>query len=105
MADRGEGARRERVRLAAEWIEEEATDREVAVGFRVARMSANRWRRALAADGRLALASTGPGGAHCRLTGAARRAANGAGCRPVCGGLGQPGLDAAAHRRSRARAL
>src|SRR4051794_37372951 len=36
--------------------------------FRVTRMSANRWRRALAAGGRPALASKGPGGARCRLT-------------------------------------
>src|SRR4051794_39688865 len=64
-----ERARRERVRLAAaEWIEEGATDREVAVRFRVSRMSANRWRRALAAGGRPALASKGPGGARCRLS-------------------------------------
>src|SRR5436190_11082932 len=61
--------RREQVRLAAaEWIEEGATDREVAARFRVTRMSANRWRRALAAGGRQALASKGPGGAHCRLS-------------------------------------
>src|SRR3954451_17310087 len=62
-------ARRERVRLeAAEWIEEGATDAEVAVRFRVSRMSANRWHRALADGGRPALASKGPGGAQCRLT-------------------------------------
>src|SRR3954454_24353483 len=62
-------ARRERVRLeAAEWIEEGASDREVAARFRVTRMSANRWRRALAAGGRPALASKGPGGARCRLS-------------------------------------
>src|SRR3954463_3917976 len=66
--DAEERARRERVRLAAaEWFEEGATDREVAEHFRVTRMSANRWRRALAAGGRLALASKGPGGARCRL--------------------------------------
>jgi len=48
-----ECARREQVRLAAaQWIEEGATDREVAARFRVTRMSANRWRRALAAGGR-----------------------------------------------------
>jgi len=48
-----ERARRERVRLeAAEWIEEGATDGEVAARFRVSRMSANRWRRALADGGR-----------------------------------------------------
>src|SRR3954471_1678720 len=64
-----ECARRERVRLeAAEWIEEGATDREVAARFRVTRMSVNRWRRALAAGGRPALASKGPGGARCRLS-------------------------------------
>jgi transposase len=62
-------ARRERVRLAAaEWIEEGASDREVAARFRVTRMSANRWRRALAAGGRPALASRGPGGARCKLS-------------------------------------
>src|SRR3954469_25568433 len=64
-----ERARRERVRLAAaEWIEEGASDREVAARFRVSRMSANRWRRALAAGGRPALASKGPGGGRCRLS-------------------------------------
>ncbi|MBM7807740.1 putative transposase [Geodermatophilus bullaregiensis] len=61
--------RREQVRLeAAAWIEEGATDAEVAARFRVTRMSANRWRRALADGGRPALASKGPGGARCRLT-------------------------------------
>src|SRR5437588_11752320 len=65
----GARADRERVRLeAAEWFEEGATDREVAVRFRVTRMSANRWRRALADGGRPALASKGAGGAHCRLS-------------------------------------
>jgi putative transposase len=64
-----ERARREQVRLAAaEWIEEGASDREVADRLRVTRMSANRWRRALAAGGRPALVSTGPGGARCRLS-------------------------------------
>src|SRR6516164_7914887 len=43
-------ARRERVRMAAaDLIEAGASDREVANRFRVTRMSANRWRRALAA--------------------------------------------------------
>ena len=66
-----ERARRERVRFAAaELIEAGASDREVARRFRVTRMSANRWRRALAAGGRQALASKGPGGARCRLTAA-----------------------------------
>jgi len=36
-------------------------------------MSANRWRRALAAGGRAALASKGPGGARCKLTAAQLR--------------------------------
>jgi transposase len=64
-----ERARRERVRLAAaELIEEGASDREIAKRFRVSRMSANRWRRALAAGGKQALASKGAGGARCKLT-------------------------------------
>ena len=62
--DAAERARREQVRLAAaELIEAGASDREVARRFRVSRMSANRWRRALAAGGRRALASRGLGGA------------------------------------------
>jgi transposase len=65
-AERG---RREQVRLeAAELIEAGASDREVARRFRVSRMSANRWRRALAAGGRAALASRGAAGARCRLS-------------------------------------
>jgi transposase len=60
---------REQVRLAAaELIEAGARDREVARRFRVSRMSANRWRRALAAGGRAALASKGVGGARCKLS-------------------------------------
>jgi transposase len=47
-----------------------ASDREVAKRFRVSRMSANRWRRALAGGGREALASTGAGGTQCKLTAA-----------------------------------
>jgi Homeodomain-like domain len=67
--DAAERARRERVRLAAaEMIEAGASDREVAKRFRVSRMSANRWRRALAAGSRAALASKGAGGARCKLT-------------------------------------
>jgi transposase len=62
-------ARRERVRLeAAELIEGGASDGQVAKKFRVSRMSANRWRRALEAGGREALASRGAGGAKCKLT-------------------------------------
>jgi transposase len=64
-----ERARRERVRLeAAELIEAGASDQEVAKRFRVSRMSANGWRRALAAGGRDALATRGAGGAKCKLT-------------------------------------
>src|ERR1700732_2457025 len=51
-------------------IEAGASDREVAKHFRVSRMSANRWRRALAAGGRPALATKGAGGAKCKLTAA-----------------------------------
>jgi len=51
-------------------IEAGASDREVAKHFRVSRMSANRWRRALAAGGREALASRGAAGAPCKLTAA-----------------------------------
>src|SRR6516162_10698291 len=69
--DAGERARREQVRLsAAELMEGDASDREVARRFRVSRMSANRWRRALAAGGRAALASKGPGGGPCKLSAA-----------------------------------
>ena len=64
-----ERARREQVRLAAaDLIEAGASDRVVAGRFRVSRMSANRWRRALAAGGRAALMSKGPGGGPCKLT-------------------------------------
>ena len=67
--DAGERVRREQVRLAAaNLIEAGASDREVARRFRVSRMSANRWRRALAAGGRAALASKGAGGAKCKLS-------------------------------------
>src|SRR2546430_8091583 len=64
-----ERARREQVRLAAaDQIEAGAGDREVARRFRVTRVSADRWRRALAAGGRAALLSKGPGGGPCKLT-------------------------------------
>ena len=57
------------MRLAAvELIEAGASDREVARHFRVTRMSANRWRRALAPGGRAALTSKGPGDARCKLS-------------------------------------
>jgi transposase len=66
--DAAERARRERVRLAAvEMIEAGDSNREIARRFRVSRMSVNRWRRALAAGGREALASKGAGGAQCKL--------------------------------------
>jgi transposase len=61
-----ERARRQRVRLAAaELTEAGASDREIAKRFRVSRMPANRWRRALAAGGTQALAAKGAGGARC----------------------------------------
>ena len=67
--DAAERARREGVRLAAaEMIEAGVSDREIAKHFRVSRMSANRWRRVLAAGGWGALASKGAGGARCKLT-------------------------------------
>ena len=86
--DAAERARREKVRLAAaEMIEAGAGDREVAKRFRVSRMSANRWRRALAAGGREALASKGAGGGAVQaLPGAGRRAGGGAGGGPGGGG-------------------
>jgi transposase len=63
-----ERSRREQVRFAAtDLIDTGASDREVARRFRVTRMSANRWRRALASGGRQALVSKGPSGAHCKL--------------------------------------
>src|SRR2546430_4931636 len=69
--DAAERARRERVRLeAAGMIEAGASDHEIARRFRVSRMSVNRWRRALAAGGREALASKGAGGAKCKLAAA-----------------------------------
>src|SRR4051794_7623656 len=97
-----ERADREQVRQAtADWISEGATDREVAARFRVTRMSANRWRHALAAGGRPALASKGAGGgALPAQPGPARRAAGAARRRPGRGGLGRSVLDAGSHRRA-----
>jgi len=64
-----ERARREQVRLAAaELIEAGLATGTSRSGSRVSRMSANRWRRALAAGGREALASKGAGGAKCKLS-------------------------------------
>ena len=69
-----ERACREQVRLAAaELIEAGASDPEIAQRFRVSRMSANRWRRALEAGGRPTLATKGAGGARCKLTAAQLR--------------------------------
>lgn len=63
-----ERARREHVRFAAaDRFAAGATDRQVACEFRVSRMSASRWHRALDAGGLPALASQGPGGAACKL--------------------------------------
>ncbi len=67
-ATRHDFAKRRHRLAAAELIEAGASDREVARRFRVRRMPANRWRRALAAGGRRALASRGSGGARCELT-------------------------------------
>jgi len=60
-------------------IEARASDQEVAKRFRVSRMSATRWRRALAAGGRDALATKGAGGANCKLSQAQLAAALDAG--------------------------
>ena len=96
-----ECARREQLRLqAAQWIEEGATDQEVAARLRVTWKSANRWRRALAAGGRPALASKGPGGARCRLSSAQLDELQVL-RRPGGVGLDRSALDAAAHRRGR----
>jgi transposase len=63
-------ARREQVRFAAgEMFAAGASDRQVAEHFRVSRMSANRWHRAFDEGGMDALASKGPGGEQCKLTG------------------------------------
>ncbi|WP_204048924.1 winged helix-turn-helix domain-containing protein [Microbispora siamensis] len=60
--------RREQVRMqAADRFADGASDAQVAREFRVSRMSANRWRRALENGGREALASKGAGGAACKL--------------------------------------
>jgi transposase len=64
-------ARREKVRLqAAEWFAEGVTPPEVARRLRVSCNSAYVWRRRWRAGGEAALASGGPGGAVCRLSGA-----------------------------------
>ncbi len=58
----GEQARREQVRLATpELVEDGTSDREFVKRFRLSRISANRWRRALAVGGKAASASNGIG--------------------------------------------
>jgi transposase len=67
-------ARRERVRMAAaQFIAAGESDEQVARRFRVTKMSAGRWRRAIESGGREALASKGAGGARPLLTEAQRR--------------------------------
>jgi transposase len=64
-------ARRERVRLqAAEWFAEGVEPPEVARRLRVSCNSGYVWRRRWRDGGAAALASAGPGGAVCRLSGA-----------------------------------
>jgi len=66
----GGRSRREKVRLqAAEWFAEGVEPPEVARRLRVSCNSAYVWRRRWRAGGRAALASGGPGGAVCRLSG------------------------------------
>lgn len=83
-------APRAQVRLAAaELIEAGASDRELARRFRVSQMSANRWRRLLAAGGRGWAGLEGGGGARCKLTAVQlRETGGGAGCWPGRVGLG-----------------
>ena len=54
---------------AAEWFAEGVTPPEVARRLRVSCNSAYAWRRRWRAGGKAALASKGPGGAVCRLSG------------------------------------
>ena len=84
-----------------EMIEAGARDREVAKHFRVSRMSANRWRRALAAAAGRRWASRGAGGAQCKLTPAqvaGLEAVLDAG--PAACGYADPVLDAGPGRRA-----
>src|ERR687889_452282 len=61
--------RREQVRLrAAELFAQDAAPVDVAARLRVSTKSAYQWRRRWRAGGEDALASTGPGGASCRLS-------------------------------------
>jgi transposase len=64
-------ARREMVRLqAAQMFAQDASPVQVACRLRVSTKSAYQWRRRWRAGGQGALASAGPGGCRCRLTGA-----------------------------------
>src|SRR3954471_24286920 len=102
-----ECARREQVRLeAAEWIEEGATDAEVAARVRVARVSANPRGGAAGARRSAGAGLQGPGrGALPAHPGPARGVAGAARGRPGGVGLDRSVLDAAAHRRGGARAV
>ena len=61
--------RRETVRLqAARLFAEDVAPGQVAAGLRVSTKSVYQWRRRWRAGGEQALASTGPGGASCRLS-------------------------------------
>src|SRR5258708_19930996 len=63
--------RRESVRLrAARMYEDDVSPVQVAHDLRVSTKSAYQWRRRWRAGGEAALASKGPGGAVCRLSGA-----------------------------------
>ena len=63
-------ARREMVRLqAAQLFAQDASPVQVAYRLRVSAKSAYQWRRRWRAGGQAALASEGPGGCRCRLTG------------------------------------
>src|SRR3954471_13640466 len=65
---RPRGGRRETVRMqAARLFAEDVAPVQVAARLRVSPKSAYRWRRCWRAGGEAALASTGPGGASCRL--------------------------------------
>ncbi len=64
-------ARRESVRLqAVQMFEHDVSGAQVAHRLRVSTKSAYQWRRRWRAGGKAALASKGPGGAVCRLSGA-----------------------------------
>ena len=85
--------RRETLRLqAARLFAEDVAPVEVATRLRVSTKSVYQWRRRWRAGGEAALASTGPGGASCRLSNRAVRPLD---LRPVGSGGGQRGLSSA----------